>query len=62
MLVNELRHAVRTLAKNPWFSVAAVVTLALGIGANSAIFSIVDAFLLRTPEVQAPEELVRHLG
>ena len=58
ILLQDLRYAARTLAKTPAFSVVAVLSLALGIGANSALFSLMDVMLLRALPVRNPQELV----
>lgn len=57
-IVKDVAYAVRTLVKNPGFAVVATVTIALGIGANTAIFSVVRAVLLQPLPYEAPQELV----
>src|SRR2546429_2376808 len=56
--MNDLRFAIRQLLKTPGFTAVAVLTLALGIGANTAIFSLIDQVMLRLLPVRSPEELV----
>ena len=56
-MLNDLRYAVRILLKSPGFAVVALVTLGLGIGANTAIFSLLDAVLLRSLPVRDPSHL-----
>jgi hypothetical protein len=57
-MLHDLRYALRTLRRNPGFAVAAIVSLALGIGANAAIFSLADFFLLRPLPVPDSSEIV----
>jgi predicted permease len=57
-IASDLRFAARMIAKNPGFSAVVVLTLGLGIGANTAIFTLLDQVMLRPLPVEAPEELV----
>jgi predicted permease len=57
-MLQDLRYGCRTLAKSPGFAIAAILTLALGIGANTAIFNLLDSAVLRALPVPHPDELV----
>src|SRR5437763_2522848 len=57
-LAQDIRYGLRMMAANPLFTAMAVLSLALGIGANTAIYSFMDAILLRSLPVQHPEQLV----
>ena len=57
-MFKDLRYSIRTLLRQPAFTIVAIVTLALGIGANTAIFSVVNTVLLRALPFQNPEQLV----
>src|SRR5271169_894594 len=57
-MFRDLRYALRTLGRNPGFACVSVLALALGIGANSAIFTVVNSVLLQPLRFDKPEELV----
>ena len=61
-LWQNLRYTIRVLSKNPGFTTVAILSLALGIGANTAIFTLINALLLRDLHVRQPERLVQLVG
>src|ERR1700726_3141420 len=61
-LTQDLRYALRTLRSSPGFAAVAILSLALGIGANTAIFSLIDVVMLKYLPVSHPEELLQVTG
>ena len=57
-MIQDLRLAFRSLLKTPGFTLVAIITIALAIGANTAVFSLVNALLIRPLPYKAPQELV----
>src|SRR5580700_1449627 len=57
-MLNDLRYAIRVLRQNPGFALTAIVSIALGIGANSAVFSLADGLVFRPLPVPHPLEVV----
>jgi predicted permease len=61
-MIQDLRYAIRLLARERWFTTVAVVSLALGIGANTAIFSLINTLMLRPLPVPEPQQLVQFMS
>src|SRR5262245_45141501 len=61
-MIQDLRFAVRALVKERWFSAIAVLSLALGIGANTAIFTLINTLMLRMLPVREPQQLVQFMS
>src|ERR1700761_1937532 len=59
MLLEDVRYALRQFLKTPGFTITAILTLALGIGATTAIFTLIHAVLLKSLPVARPSELIR---
>ncbi len=58
-IVQDVRYAIRALRSSPGFAAVAILSLALGIGANTAIFSLIDSVVLKTLPVSHPEQLLQ---
>ena len=61
-MTRDLLRTLRWLYRNPAFTLSVIAILALGIGANTTVFSVVDAVLLRPPDFESPEKLVQIKG